>query len=74
MLASTLTVKGQATIPAEVRKALLLHPGDRVIFKITDNKAIIAKAEPFDHHYYASLSSTLSEWNSKDDDDAYHNL
>lgn len=74
MLASTLTSKGQTTIPAQVRKALNLHPGDVVMFEIKDHQAIIAKVEPFDYPYHRALSQTLSEWESSADDEAYDDL
>ena len=34
MLASTVTSKGQVTIPAEVRHRLGIHAGDRLVFEI----------------------------------------
>ncbi len=74
MLASTLTLKGQATIPAEVRKALDLKPGDVVTFEISDHKAVISKIEPFDYQYHRALAGTLTEWNSANDDEAYNDL
>jgi antitoxin PrlF len=74
MLASTLTVKGQATIPAEVRKALNLQAGDVVVFEIKDHKATLTKAEPLDYRYHRALSHTLSEWDSPEDDEAYRDL
>jgi AbrB family looped-hinge helix DNA binding protein len=64
MLASTMTIKGQTTIPAEVRKSLDLHPGDLVSFEIIDHKAVISKVSPFDQAYHKALSKTLSEWDS----------
>lgn len=74
MLASTLTSKGQTTIPAEIRKALNLHPGDVVRFEIKDHKAVITKIEPFDYEYHRALANTLSEWSSTSDDEAYNDL
>ena len=74
MLASTLTSKGQITIPAEVRKALNLKTGDRVMFEIKDHKAISAKTDPFDYRYLRALSQTLIEWNSPVDDESFNNL
>ena len=74
MLVSTLTSKGQATIPVGVRKALDLKPGDVVSFEIKDHKAIIAKAEPFDYQYHQALSQTLTEWNSLADDESFNDL
>lgn len=74
MRLSTLTSKGQATIPAEIRHALNLKPGDKITFEIRDHQAIIAKVEPFDYLYHVALSSNLNEWGSEEDDEAYHDL
>lgn len=74
MLTSTLTSKGQATIPAEIRHALNLKPGDKVIFEVRDHQATISKAEPFDYLYHAAISNSLSEWDSPEDEEAYHDL
>ena len=75
MLSSTLTSKGQATIPIEVRNALNLKPGDVVVFEVKDKKTTISKSEPLDKQYYPTLSKTLaSEWNSAADDEAYNDL
>ena len=74
MLASTLTSKGQATIPSEVRKALDLKAGDVVAFEITDHQAVITKINPFDYPYHRALSKTLVEWISSADEEAYDNL
>lgn len=74
MLASTLTTKGQATIPIEVRKALDLKPGDVVTFEIKDHKAVITKINPFDYQYHRALAATLTEWESAADNEAYRDL
>jgi len=42
---STVTVKGQVTIPAEIRKALGLKPGDRVSFGIEDRSVRVRPAK-----------------------------
>ena len=60
MLASTITSKGQATIPADVRHALHLRSGDVVVFEVKGNKAVIAKAEPFDYKYHRALSKNIT--------------
>lgn len=74
MLASTLTSKGQATIPAEIRKALNLKAGDVVGFEIKNHKAVISKITSFDRKYHRALSNTLSEWDSSADEEAYRDL
>jgi antitoxin PrlF len=41
MSTSTLTSKGQTTIPKDVRKRLNLHPGDRLEFVIDDDGRVL---------------------------------
>lgn len=41
MLHSTLTTKGQTTIPEKIRKALHIKPGDRLEYEIKGDRAII---------------------------------
>jgi len=41
---SSLSVKGQITIPKEVRRKLKLKPGDKVVFLIRDDGVLIRKA------------------------------
>lgn len=74
MLTSTLTSKGQTTIPSEIRKNLDLHAGDKIIFEMIDNHVVIRKITPFDYVYHAALAATLTEWDSPEDDEAYRDL
>ena len=46
MLESTITSKGQTTLPKQVRQALKIEPGDRVRFVIIDRQVRIIKATP----------------------------
>lgn len=71
---STLTEKGQATIPAEIRHQLKLIPGDKVGFEMSEGKVFLRRVEPFDYLYHQSLSRTLTEWESPEDDEAYRDL
>lgn len=41
MLTSTITSKGQITIPKEIRAALNLHPGDRLDFIIENGRVYV---------------------------------
>ena len=41
MSTSTLTSKGQTTIPKDVRKRLNLHPGDRLEFVIDEDGQVL---------------------------------
>jgi antitoxin PrlF len=42
MAESTMTSKGQTTIPIEVRRRLKLKPGDRIEYLIEDDKVILS--------------------------------
>lgn len=41
MLTSTVTSKGQITIPKEIRELLNLHPGDRLDFIIENGRVYV---------------------------------
>lgn len=46
-MSTTLTIKGQVTIPKHIRDAVGLKPGSRVEFAVTDDgQVIIRKAGP----------------------------
>jgi len=51
-----------------------LHAGDRIAFEVINGKVILRKLRSFDLEYHQSLSKTLSEWDSKEDDEAYEDL
>ncbi|HEV7488125.1 MAG TPA: type II toxin-antitoxin system PrlF family antitoxin [Thermoanaerobaculia bacterium] len=44
---ATLTSKGQITLPKPVRDALGLKEGDRVLFRVLEGRAVLAKVEDF---------------------------
>jgi AbrB family looped-hinge helix DNA binding protein len=47
MQESTVTIKGQTTLPKDVRVALGLHPGDRVRYMILDGGEVrLVRTEP----------------------------
>ncbi|MFO7751315.1 MAG: type II toxin-antitoxin system PrlF family antitoxin [Desulfobacteraceae bacterium] len=72
---SKLTTKSQATIPGKIRKILGLHPGDSIAFEVDENKkVVIRKAMPIDFEFTKALEGTLSEWSSKNDEEAYCGL
>ena len=45
MQTSTLTSKGQVTIPANLRKQLGLHPGDLVVFILDGDEVRLVRKE-----------------------------
>ena len=75
MLTSKLTSKYQATIPKEVRQVLHLEARDRIVYLIQDdNTVLITRASPLDLDYLNSISNTLSEWESEEDERAFGSL
>jgi antitoxin PrlF len=70
-----LTNKGQAAVPASVRRKLNLKLGDIVVFEEAELDMIrLRKAEPLDIEYFSALESTLSEWHSENDEWVYRGL
>jgi antitoxin PrlF len=45
MYSSALTVKGQVTIPMDIRNQLGLHPRDKIGFVIEDNHVVLYRKE-----------------------------
>ncbi len=74
MLTSKLTSKAQTTVPKEVRRILALAPGDVMAYEIQEGRVVLRKAAPIDLDYVRALQSTLLEWNSPEDADAYNDL
>ena len=75
VLLSKVTSKGQATIPADVRRLLKLSPGDRIAFRVEGSRVELARATPIDRDFAEALEPTLSaEWLTKEDDEAYGDL
>ena len=74
MLASKLTSKYQATIPAAVREKLGVGQGDLIAFEISGGKVSLRRVTPADLEYANALTATLSEWNSGADNEAYRDL
>jgi len=68
------TTKGQATIPADIRKALGIHPGDQILWEIGENGARIKRVPPMDAEYLKAIEGTMSEWQTDADEEAYRDL
>ncbi|MCI4324690.1 MAG: AbrB/MazE/SpoVT family DNA-binding domain-containing protein [Thermoplasmata archaeon] len=53
----TISEKGQITVPKDVRDALGLHPGDRLLFDVeSGDRAVVRKARP------TRLTEILAAW------------
>jgi AbrB family looped-hinge helix DNA binding protein len=46
-VAAKLTSKGQITVPKAVRESLELEPGDQVLFRLEDGRAVLARTQNF---------------------------
>lgn len=42
-VSATITAKGQVTIPKHVRDELGLNEGDRLLFRVVDGRAVLAR-------------------------------
>ena len=74
MKISNVTVKGQITIPKEIRDILGIHPGDRVYFESSKDGIIIKKAynkkisdillsaKPFNNDVNKAIKNIRDEW------------
>ena len=65
MLDSTITTKGQTTLPKAIRDSLALKPGDKVRYLVLDEGALIMPVRPtsllFRSLRYESLVVTLED-------------
>jgi antitoxin PrlF len=57
MVESTLTEKGQTTVPRKIRKALGVGPRQRLQWDITENGTVIVRPEPSALSLFGSLKS-----------------
>lgn len=73
-ITSKLTSKAQTTIPQKVRERLGLRPGDSLVYEIEADGVRLRRLAPLDLAYLRSLETTLSEWDSPEDDAAYGDL
>jgi antitoxin PrlF len=65
---SSVTSKGQTTIPADIRREAGIKPGDKVLFSFTDGRISIEKAKEIDDLWNASQSQMMGEWRNPDED------
>jgi len=70
-----ITSKSQTTVPKEVRAALRVKPGDSILWDVReDGRVEVRRAHPLDVEFLRGIESTLSEWDSPEDDEAYRDL
>ena len=66
---STISSKGQTTVPVAIRRSLDLHPGDALAYEVDGDKVSIHKASKIDLEWARALEPTLTEWQDGEDDD-----
>jgi len=66
---STISQKGQTTIPIEVRKKLRVKEGDIIEYEIEGSAVHIRKVQTIDTRWAHAIESTLTEWSGDRDDD-----
>jgi antitoxin PrlF len=70
-----ITAKGQTTVPADIRHALNVKPGDLIAWDVeADGVARVRRVMPMDVEYLKALEGTLGEWTSAADEAAYRDL
>lgn len=70
-----ITSKGQTTVPAAIRAALHLQPGDLIAWEAAaDGSARVRRVQPLDLDYLKAVEATLTEWTSPADEEAYRDL
>ena len=68
------TTTGRITIPVSVRKKLGLRPGDFVEFKAGKAGVTLSKADRLDPAFRELAQETFSDWNSREDEEAFRDL
>ena len=72
---SKITIKGQTTVPQEVRAALKSKPGDLLAWDIEkDGRVAVRRVQPIDVEYLQAVENTMSEWRTAEDEAAYGDL
>lgn len=70
-----ITSKYQATVPKEIRDHLHLASGDQIVYELQEDGTItVRKSSPLDLEYLHALNTTMNEWESEEDDQAYKYL
>jgi len=74
MQTSKISSKAQITLPRKVREALGAKTGDLIIYEVEGDVVRLKRLEPFDAAFHHALSSTLDEWVTDGDEEAFRDL
>jgi bifunctional DNA-binding transcriptional regulator/antitoxin component of YhaV-PrlF toxin-antitoxin module len=65
----------RVTIPKQIRSVLGIEPGDFVEYAIrADNVVTLKRVERFDVEFHQALESTLDEWQTAEEEEAFRDL
>ena len=59
---SSVTRRGQATIPADIRRSAGIAPGDKVRFALVDGHITLEKLRDVDQVWNKAQSAMMCEW------------
>ena len=74
MQTSKISSKAQITLPRKVREVLGAKAGDTIVYEVEGNVIKLKRLEPFDAAFHHALSSTLDEWATEEDEEAFRDL
>lgn len=74
MHTSKVSSKAQITLPRKVREALGAKAGDMIVYEVHGDEVKLKRLDPFDAAFHRSLSSTLDEWTTDEDEEAFRDL
>ncbi|HKZ02554.1 MAG TPA: AbrB/MazE/SpoVT family DNA-binding domain-containing protein [Pyrinomonadaceae bacterium] len=74
MHTSKISSKAQITLPRKVREALGAKTGDLIVYEVEGDVVKLKRLEPFDAAFHQALSSTLDEWATEADEEAFRDL
>ncbi len=70
-----ITAKGQTTIPRDICALLGIEPGDLIAWEVAEGgRVAVRRVKPLDLEYLRAVQSTLGEWQSAEDEEAYRDL
>ena len=74
MAITTVTAKGQVTVPKAIREALGLRQGDRLAWEVHNGEARVKVVTPLDLNHLQGLEANLQDWMNAADDEAFAEL
>ena len=66
---STISSRGQTTVPVAIRGSLDLNPGDAIAYEVDGNQVRIHKASKIYLEWARPLEGSLTEWRDGEDGD-----